>query len=93
MANRRREDIEALSVLGATHRHLDFLDSQYGFELDTAELAKQLTALIDELDPELVAIPLGVAHPDHEAVRDAALAAVDASVLHPGSRQSPALIS
>src|SRR5664279_5197085 len=46
MANRRREDIEALSVLGATHRHLDFLDSQYGFKLDTAELVKQIRHLI-----------------------------------------------
>jgi len=42
MESRRREDIEALSVLGAKHRHLDFHDSQYGFKLDTAELVKQL---------------------------------------------------
>lgn len=75
MANRRREDIEALSVLGATHRHLDFLDSQYGFKLDTAELVKQIRHLIEELDPEFVVIPLGISHPDHEAVRDAVLEA------------------
>jgi LmbE family N-acetylglucosaminyl deacetylase len=54
MENRRREDIEALSVLGATHRHLDFVDSQYGFSLDTSDLVKQLRKLIDELDPEFV---------------------------------------
>jgi LmbE family N-acetylglucosaminyl deacetylase len=75
MESRRQEDIEALSVLGATHRHLDFLDSQYGFKLGTAELVKQLKTLIKELDPEFVLANLGCAHPDHIAVRKAVLEA------------------
>jgi LmbE family N-acetylglucosaminyl deacetylase len=79
---RRAEDLEAMSVLHAKGRHLDFVDSQYGGKLKMAALVQQLGALIDELGPEFVLAPLGLVHPDHEAVRDAALEAM-------GDRETP----
>jgi LmbE family N-acetylglucosaminyl deacetylase len=70
---RRAEDLEAMSVLQAKTRHLDFVDSQYGGKLKTAALVKQLSELISEVDPEFVLAPLGLIHPDHVAVREAVL--------------------
>ncbi len=70
---RRAEDLEAMSVLQAKALQLDFVDSQYGGKLKTAALVKQLGELIDELDPEFVLAPLGLVHPDHVAVCEAAL--------------------
>ena len=70
---RRAEDLEAMSVLQAKARHLDFVDSQYGGKLKTAALVKQLSELISEIDPEFVLAPLGLIHPDHVAVREAVL--------------------
>jgi LmbE family N-acetylglucosaminyl deacetylase len=70
---RRAEDLEAMSVLQAKARHLDFVDSQYGGRLKTAALIKQLSELISEIDPEFVLAPLGLIHPDHVAVREAVL--------------------
>jgi LmbE family N-acetylglucosaminyl deacetylase len=70
---RRAEDLEAMSVLQAKAKHLDFVDSQYGGKLKTAALVKQLSELISEIDPEFVLAPLGLIHPDHVAVRQAVL--------------------
>jgi LmbE family N-acetylglucosaminyl deacetylase len=73
MEARRAEDLEAMSVLQAKARHLDFVDLQYGGKLKAASLVKQLCELIEDLDPEFVAGPLGLVHSDHEAVRDCVL--------------------
>jgi LmbE family N-acetylglucosaminyl deacetylase len=75
MDARRAEDLEAMSVLQAKARHLDFVDSQYGGQLKITALVKQLGELVDELDPEFVIAPLGLVHSDHEMVRDAVLEA------------------
>jgi LmbE family N-acetylglucosaminyl deacetylase len=75
MEARRAEDLEAMSVLQAKAKHLDFVDSQYGGKLKVTALVKQLGELIDELDPEFVVGPLGLVHSDHEMVRDAVLEA------------------
>jgi LmbE family N-acetylglucosaminyl deacetylase len=82
MDARRAEDLEAMSVLQAEARHMDSVDSQYGGKLKPAAVVKQLGELIDELDPEFVLAPLGLVHPDHEAVREAALEAM-------GDRETP----
>jgi LmbE family N-acetylglucosaminyl deacetylase len=79
MDARRAEDLEAMSVLQAKARHLDSVDSQYGCRFEPEEVIAQLRELIDELDPEFIVGPLGLVHPDHEAVRDALLEAVKAS--------------
>src|SRR5215207_6968258 len=58
MEARRAEDLEAISVLQAKAKHLDFVDSQYGGKLKLTGLVKQLGELVDELDPEFVVGPL-----------------------------------
>lgn len=68
MRQRRREDAQALTVLGAGRGHLGFLDHQYRPHArpDPAELAAQLQALINGLDlVERILIPVGLGHPDH----------------------------
>jgi LmbE family N-acetylglucosaminyl deacetylase len=64
-----------MSVLQAKGRHLEFVDSQYGGHLDNEALVRQIAELVDQVKPELVLAPLGLVHPDHEAVRDALLEA------------------
>jgi LmbE family N-acetylglucosaminyl deacetylase len=73
MEVRRAEDLEAMSVLQAKARHLDFVDSQYGGKLKVTALVTPLVELVDELDPEFVLTCLGVGHPDHAAVREAVI--------------------
>jgi LmbE family N-acetylglucosaminyl deacetylase len=60
MEARRSEDLEAMSVLQAKAKHLDFVDSQYGGKLKASALIRQLGELIEELDPEFVLAPLGL---------------------------------
>jgi LmbE family N-acetylglucosaminyl deacetylase len=71
---RRSEDAEALDLLGATYRHLDFLDGQYrDGGVDARELA---AALRDEVtsDVDEVWIPAAIGdHPDHVIAREAGL--------------------
>jgi LmbE family N-acetylglucosaminyl deacetylase len=78
MEARRAEDLEALSVLQAKAKHLDFLDSQYGGRPKPNALIRQLGELIEELDPEFVLAPLGLVHPDHVGVREAVIEAMSA---------------
>jgi LmbE family N-acetylglucosaminyl deacetylase len=78
MEARRIEDLEAMSVLQAKAKHLDFLDSQYGGRLRIGVLVKQLGELVEELDPEFVLAPLGLVHPDHVGVREAVIEAMSA---------------
>jgi LmbE family N-acetylglucosaminyl deacetylase len=74
---RRFEDAEATSVLEACHKHLPFVDSQYG-KLKVEPIVKQLNKLLDEIGSEIefVLANLGVHHPDHVAVREAVLEAM-----------------
>jgi LmbE family N-acetylglucosaminyl deacetylase len=74
IATRRAEDREALAYLKATPIHLEHLDSQYG-DQDRVAIVADIKRLIDEIDAEMVIFGLGIGHPDHELVREAALEA------------------
>lgn len=75
MIARRGEDRNALAVLGATPHHLDFLDHQYRTGLardcDEAAIDDQLDVTVAECGARVFLGPLGLAHPDHHAVRRA----------------------
>ncbi|SHM14072.1 PIG-L deacetylase family protein [Ruminococcus flavefaciens] len=69
---RRKEDQRVCERIGVSYRHLDFLDNPYDRNKDIKVIKKQLDKAVGEAD-ELYA-PIGIgAHPDHIAVRDAAL--------------------
>jgi LmbE family N-acetylglucosaminyl deacetylase len=73
VARRREEDRCALRVVGASPRHLDFLDLPYregragddGGRVGAADITRHLAELVEELAPASVLIPLGLLHPDH----------------------------
>lgn len=66
VSRRRDEDTDATAVLGVKPQHLDFLDGQYGLDVDEAAMA---AALLEEFHhAEQAAVPLGLAHPDHRLV-------------------------
>ena len=77
VAARRAEDERALARLGAVPRHLDGFperDLQPDEPIATAaEVAAALEAVVRELDPTLVLLPMGLANPEHVCVHDAAL--------------------
>jgi len=74
---RRDEDRRALGRLGATPRPLDGFperDLQPDEPVATADqVADALAAVLHELEPTLVLVPLGLANPEHVCVHDAAL--------------------
>lgn len=76
VTKRRNEDKEAMALLGATPVHLGFVDSQYGKPTEQVAIAKLIGMLIEEHDPEFIAGPLGLVHPDHVLVREALLDAM-----------------
>ena len=78
VATRRREDQAALALLGATPRWLDFCDGQYDETPTLAELAAALGRVIADEAPQRVLYPLGIFHPDHLLLHDAAGAALRA---------------
>jgi LmbE family N-acetylglucosaminyl deacetylase len=67
MSTRQAEDLAALAALGAEqHPALGFLDLQYRCPTDSlAGLEPAIGALLDEVRPERLLLPLGVKHPDH----------------------------
>ena len=70
VAVRQREDLAATALVGAGHRWSRW--SQYHDPPPTCdELVEALTSLMD-LRPRTVLVPLGIMHPDHVAVSDAA---------------------
>ena len=71
---RRREDHQALALLGAhSSTHFDLTENQYGSPLSVADLVSALQTAIEPSHSELLA-PIGIGgHPDHVLVRDAAL--------------------
>lgn len=67
---RRREDTDALAVVGARPVWLDLLDQQYrAGPIPPAEIADAVAAVLPEGVP--VVGPLGLIHDDHRAVADA----------------------
>ena len=115
MALRRDEDCEAASVLGIEPRWLDLPEAPHrGYGSAPAlfgpvrdgdeawrDLADLLRPLLDELRPDLVAVPQGLGdHVDHRQVIRAALAVCDPGALlfyrdtpyvirNPGARAAP----
>jgi len=85
MRTRWQEDERALACLAAKHLHLDVLDSQYAALPAVRALAARLEPLL--LDPQwdMVAVPMGLFHCDHECVSDACM-----TVLARAWLQSPA---
>jgi LmbE family N-acetylglucosaminyl deacetylase len=81
---RRREDEAALARLGAVPRWLDFLDRQYagGASPDPPAVAAALADVIEGEGAGLVALPLGLQHPDHLAT---------AAACHEVARQMPSV--
>jgi len=76
VARRRKEDREALSVLGATPLWLPFLDRQYGGSADSSEITAALDTALAVAQPDIVAIPLGLWHSDHGLAHQAAIALI-----------------
>lgn len=89
MAGRRLEDRAALGLLGVERViHLGYLDNAYRAEGDQPahDLAAVLADLLDQLyaaGGSVVLAPMGLAHPDHELVTDAVIAAVRAHPYRP----------
>lgn len=73
ISRRRDEDRRALTVLGATPRWLDFLDSQYRDSPSIVGLADIVTDMLEEQQPDTVLLPAGLFHSDHILAHQAAL--------------------
>lgn len=61
---RRREDRDAVAVLGAKPHHLGMYDDQYGGS-PWESMVDPLAQVVAELNPQVVLAPLGLVHPDH----------------------------
>jgi LmbE family N-acetylglucosaminyl deacetylase len=71
---RREEDRAAMAVLGATPAWLDFVDHQYLSPADRADpgdVADAIEAVISDVRPTAVFIPMGLANPDHVMTHEA----------------------
>jgi LmbE family N-acetylglucosaminyl deacetylase len=71
---RRKEDREALVVLGATQHILGFCDHPYRSDAEPFEddLERSIGQLVDELRPTSCFVPLGFGHVDHRITGRAA---------------------
>src|SRR4051812_15836950 len=78
MFTRRREDVEALQLLGATPCWLAFCDAQYAPSPDESAVRAALALELERHSPDLVAFPLGLFHSDHQLVSRAAQDLVEA---------------
>lgn len=74
MAVRRAEDGRAMALLHMQGRALDLLDPRYGGVGAVPRLRGALAAALAMLRPQLVLLPLGLAHADQGDVGDAVLA-------------------
>ena len=94
-AARRDEDRRALARLSATPRHLEGFaerDLQPDEPVATPEqVAAALEAVLEELHPTLVLVPMGLANPEHVCVHDAALLVRER--LGDGSERGPGWIA
>jgi LmbE family N-acetylglucosaminyl deacetylase len=74
VALRREEDRAAMRVLGATPVWLNFVDHQYldrSERADPGDVADAIEAVITDVQPTAVFIPMGLANPDHVMTHDA----------------------
>lgn len=67
---RRREDLEALSLLRAKPIHWEFTDEQYGESFDDATFEYMLLDRLKKIKYEFMVVPLGLGHPDHIVLSD-----------------------
>ncbi len=73
---RQEEDREAMAILEAEPRWLDFPDHQYLEPLERptpSQVAEVLTAVVDEVGATAVFVPMGLGNPDHVMTHEAAL--------------------
>jgi len=83
VAARRAEDKAALDVLRAHQRWLEFADHQYDEPAPgqarppAEEVADALEAVLDEVKPTAVVVPMGLANPDHVLSHDACRIVID----------------
>lgn len=78
MAERWREDDHALALLDAIPHRLPYADHQYrdrDGEVAVDDLAGAIAWILQLYRPDVVAIPLGLFHRDHELAHEAALQA------------------
>lgn len=68
---RRREDQDAVRELRAVWFHLDLMDDQYGGSHDGLVVGAVEWMMVD-VKPTVVVVPLGLVHPDHIKVANAA---------------------
>ena len=73
MMQRRLEDRAALGVLRARPSWLDFRDSQYAVPTSVDAVAGRLRAVLADVRPDAVFVPLGLFHSDHDLAHRAAL--------------------
>ncbi len=74
VALRREEDRAAMEVLGAQPHWMDFVDHQYlepNARASADTVATALEAVLDDLSPTAVFLPMGLANPDHVVTHDA----------------------
>lgn len=71
VTTRRDEDASACHTVGAEPTHLDFLDLQYRDDTPDPKLIAR--ALHEQRGDDTVYVPVGIGHPDHRLVSDAAL--------------------
>jgi LmbE family N-acetylglucosaminyl deacetylase len=77
MLARRREDAQALAILGARPVWLDFFDAQYTRPTQVGRIELALLEQIERQRPRVLALPLGLFHSDHILASVAALTLVD----------------
>jgi len=70
MPVRKREDVSALELYGARAWWLEVIEGQYE-PLDVDRVTEAIGHALDELEPTVVAVPLGIGHLDHIAVASA----------------------
>jgi LmbE family N-acetylglucosaminyl deacetylase len=71
VAARRIEDEKALARLGAFPRWLEWPQGTYAAgPLDRSAVVDDIAAAIEDVDPAMVALPLGVYHSDHLLTHD-----------------------
>ncbi len=74
VALRREEDRAAMAVLGASPVWLDFVDHQYlppAERADPAAVADAIEAVMFDVKPTAVFVPMGLANPDHVMTHEA----------------------
>ncbi|WP_164707819.1 PIG-L family deacetylase [Paraburkholderia phosphatilytica] len=78
MRTRLHEDHDALVFLHATALHLPFFDHQYGQPATPREIAQAIADELRQRGAHRLAMPLGLAHPDHTLASDACLLVLQA---------------